>query len=125
MKTAVVLVLAIAAQAAGNVFLAIGMRAAGAHADWLTGAAMASHDPNIWIGSALLLAFFILCSAALSWADLSFVLPATAAGYVLNVAAARYVLHEEVSTARWIGSILIVIGVYFVSRSSPSTAGAA
>jgi drug/metabolite transporter (DMT)-like permease len=133
MKTAVVLTIAILAQAVGNVFLTRGMKAAavttaasaggvaGAVAHALDAASEAAQRPEVWIGTVLLVAFFALCSAALSWADVSFVLPATAAGYVLNVAAGKYLLHEDVTPARWIGSVIIVLGVIFVSRSGERT----
>ena len=58
----------------------------------------------------LLIVFFALYSAALSWADLSFVLPATAFGYVLNVAAGYYFLNETVSPIRWAGAVIITAG---------------
>ena len=133
MKTAVVLTLAIAAQAVGNVFLTRGMKAVAATAAMnggnVTGALSQALDvaseavqrPEVWIGTVLLIVFLALCSAALSWADVSFVLPATAAGYVLNVAAGRYFLHEDVTTARWLGASIIMLGVVFVSRSGERT----
>jgi len=71
----------------------------------------------VWLGTALLIVFFVLYSAALSWADLSFVLPATAFGYVLNVAAGHYFLNESVTPTRWAGSVVITLGVFLVSRS--------
>ena len=133
MKTAIVLTLAILAQAAGNVLLARGMRAvAAAQATRVDGAmpavwqaldvaSEAAQRPEVWIGTVLLIAFLALCSAALSWADVSFVLPVTAAGYVLNVAAGRYLLHEVVTPARWVGALIIMLGVVFVSRSGGRT----
>lgn len=132
MKTAVVLTLAILAQAVGNVFLTRGMKAVAAtvatHAGTpsalsqaLDVASEAALRPDVWLGTVLLIVFFALCSAALSWADVSFVLPATAAGYVLNVAAGRYFLHEDVTSARWLGALVIMLGVVFVSRSGERT----
>jgi drug/metabolite transporter (DMT)-like permease len=137
MKTAAVLLIAIVAQAAGNVFLTRGMKAVASTANpapgGLTGtlwqslnvALQAMQSPEVWIGTLLLIVFFALYSAALSWADLSFVLPATAFGYVLNVAAGHYFLNEEVTRARWLGSLIITLGVVFVSRSGERTAPAA
>ncbi|HKQ06969.1 MAG TPA: EamA family transporter [Blastocatellia bacterium] len=133
MKTAAILIIAIFAQAAGNVFLTRGMKsvATTAPADGglmsvvsqsLHVALQAMQSPEIWAGTLLLIVFFALYSAALSWADLSFVLPATAFGYVLNVAAGHYFLNEEVTRARWIGSIIITLGVVCVSRSGERTA---
>jgi len=133
MKTAAVLIIAIVAQAAGNVFLTRGMKAVAATATGdgsglmntisqsLHAALQAAKSPEVWAGTLLLIVFFALYSAALSWADLSFVLPATAFGYVLNVAAGHYFLNEEVTKARWIGSLIITLGVVCVSRSGERT----
>ncbi|MBI3650429.1 MAG: EamA family transporter [Acidobacteria bacterium] len=120
MKTAVVLILAIVAQVAGNILLSKGMHNlddAGFMATLLQG----MQNPMIWLGIGLLAAFFALYTAALSWADLSFILPATSFGYVLNVACAKYFLHEQVSPLRWLGAVIICVGVAFVSRSEIKT----
>jgi drug/metabolite transporter (DMT)-like permease len=126
MKTATVLILAIVSQAMGNVYLAKAMKtitlaSAGAGDDLIATAARAVTNPVLWLGTLLLVVFFVLYSAALSWADLSFVLPATAFGYVLNVAAGHYFLNESVSPTRWAGSVIITFGVFLVSRSGIRT----
>jgi drug/metabolite transporter (DMT)-like permease len=123
MKTASVLIIAIVSQAIGNVYLTKAMKAvttAGTD-DLISTALRAAGNPTLWLGTALLIVFFALYSAALSWADLSFVLPATAFGYVLNVAAGHYFLNESVSPARWAGSAIITLGVFLVSRSGVQT----
>ena len=131
MKTAVVLITAIVAQALGDVFLTKGMKAieslesGGPASDSVSQVIhiglQAIQSPMVWVGTLLLIVFFALFSAALSWADLSFVLPATAFGYVLNVAAGSYFLGESVSNRRWIGAAIITLGVLFVSRSGERT----
>jgi drug/metabolite transporter (DMT)-like permease len=124
MKTATVLIVAIISQAIGNVYLTKAMKAvtsAGAGDDLMSTVLRAAGNPTLWLGTALLIVFFALYSAALSWADLSFVLPATAFGYVLNVAAGHYFLNEAVSPARWAGSAIITLGVFLVSRSGVRT----
>ena len=130
MKTATVLIIAIVAQAAGDVFLTKGMKSITSlevSGSGLFGsqvlhiAVQALQNPMVWIGTLLLIVFFALFSAALSWADLSFVLPATAFGYVLNVAAGYYFLNETVSARRWAGAAIITLGVLFVSRSGHRT----
>src|SRR5262249_42209101 len=126
MKTAVVLVLAIVAQAIGDVFLTRGMKALpsidpGDAAGLLNLFVHGLQSPALWIGTVMLIVFFALYSAALSWADLSFVLPATAFGYVLNVACGYYFLQETISSRRWIASLVITIGVVLVSRSGSRT----
>ena len=122
MKTAVVLLVAMLAQAGGGVYLSRGMRlitaANGIEESYMVG--LISHgltSPVIWLGIGLLGVFFVLYAAALSWADLSFVLPATAFGYVLNVACGYYFLHEAVTPSRWLGALCICLGVVCVSRS--------
>jgi drug/metabolite transporter (DMT)-like permease len=52
---------------------------------------------------------------ALSWADLTYVLPATSIGYVLLALIAKFVLHEEVTLLRWLGIFLIAVGVSLVA----------
>lgn len=78
---------------------------------------------NVWIvgGILLLLAFFAAYMTALSWADLTYVLPATSLGYVLLALIAKFVLHEQVSTLRWVGIGLIAIGVSFVASGPELT----
>jgi bacterial/archaeal transporter family protein len=51
----------------------------------------------------------------LSWADLSFAVPATSLIYVFSTLGARFILHEKVTRARWAGSVLIGIGVALTS----------
>ena len=131
MKTAVVLISAIVAQALGDVLLTKGMKAiealeandAASSSFWQVWhiGLQALQSPTVWLGTLLLIVFFALFSAALSWADLSFVLPATAFGYVLNVAAGFYFLSEKVSNRRWAGALIITLGVLCVSRSGVST----
>ncbi len=80
----------------GNVCLARGMRAFGAvtRSNWPLLGAMAS--PWIVAGIVLLIVFFCSYLTALSWADLTYVLPATAIGYVLTAFLAHLFLHEGV-----------------------------
>jgi len=72
---------------------------------------------NPWVagGILLLLAFFAAYMSSLSWADLTYVLPATSMGYVVLALMARFVLHEHISPLRWTGIILISAGVGFVA----------
>ena|ERR1044072_1978663 len=120
MKTAVVLFLSIVAQVAGNILLSKGMHAVTGD-NFMATVLSAAQNPTIWLGTFLLCIFFGLYSAAMSWADLSFIVPATSFGYVLNVACAKYFLNEQVSLTRWTGAFIICIGVAFVSRSELKT----
>ncbi len=115
-KTFGVLFPAILAQAAGNVFVSMSMRAVGGHA-WLDLIPMAAGSPTLWLGTSLLIVSFLLFAAALSWADLSFVIPTVSIEVAVNVAFASCFLHETVSLTRWMGVLLISIGVVLVVRS--------
>jgi drug/metabolite transporter (DMT)-like permease len=122
MKTALVLTLAILAQAAGATLLSKEMRQLASFDGSLFSLLLqVLADPTFWLGTALLIAFFLLYAASLSWADLSFVLPATSFGYVVNVAFAHYFLNEPISGMRWVGTLLISVGVVVVSRSGVRT----
>jgi uncharacterized membrane protein len=77
--------------------------------------------PWIGCGIALLIAFFSSYLTALSWADLTFVLPATAFGNVIVALLARFWLHEPISLERWAGIVLITIGVGFVAQGPSRT----
>jgi uncharacterized membrane protein len=120
MKTATVLILAILAQVAGNILLSKGMHGIAGENLWAI-VSQVAQNPMIWLGILFLGMFFALYTSALSWADLSFILPATSFGYVLNVACAKYFLNEEVSLTRWLGAIIICVGVAVVSRSEIKT----
>lgn len=78
-------------------------------------------NPWIILGIACLAGFFYSYLTALSWADLSFVLPATALGYVVTTVLSRYFLHEHVSLWRWSGVLLISAGVGLVTRGPSLT----
>ena len=68
----------------------------------------------IWLGIALMTVAFFALLAVLSWAQVSFVVPATAANYVVGAAGARFLLKERVSQARWAGLVLVAAGVALV-----------
>jgi multidrug transporter EmrE-like cation transporter len=72
-------------------------------------------NPWILLGIFFLLGFFASYMTALSWADLTYVLPATSIGYVLLALIAKFVLHEQVTLLRWIGILLIAVGVSLVA----------
>jgi drug/metabolite transporter (DMT)-like permease len=76
-----------------------------------------------WIvgGIVLLLGFFASYLTALSWADLTFVLPATSLGYAVVAVLSKFWLHEQISVARWIGVLLITAGVGFVTQGPAYT----
>jgi drug/metabolite transporter (DMT)-like permease len=77
--------------------------------------------PWIAAGIALLIGFFASYLTALSWADLTYVLPATAFGNVIVALLSRFWLHEPISPTRWAGILLITVGVGFVAHGPSRT----
>jgi len=68
----------------------------------------------MWMGVGLMaLAFFSLLTV-LSWAEVSFVVPATAANYIVGAFGAKLLLKEQVSKTRWAGMLLVAVGVTLV-----------
>lgn len=132
MKTAVVLIICILANSFGNLFLTIGMRridaAVPAGESWLRHTAgHVVSDPWMIAGVILLIVFLSSYLTALSWADLSFVLPATAPAYIFSALLAQHYLNEKISPLRWAGTALIVAGTVLVAHSgdkSSATKGA-
>jgi drug/metabolite transporter (DMT)-like permease len=80
----------------------------------------ATLNPWVACGILFLIAYFSSYMAALSWADLTYVLPATSLGYVLVALIAWIGFHEAISATRWLGIVLITAGVGFVA-AGPST----
>jgi drug/metabolite transporter (DMT)-like permease len=102
--------------ASGDSMLSHGMKQTGSiPLNHLRGVIFAVLNPWVAIGILLLLAFFATYMTALSWADLTYVLPATSLGYVLLALVAKFILHEHVSPLRWLGIALITGGVGFIA----------
>jgi drug/metabolite transporter (DMT)-like permease len=75
----------------------------------------------IWLGIVSMILFLAALMLVLSWADFSYVLPATAAMYAVVPLLGHFVLGERVTSLRWAGVALICAGVLFVARTPPST----
>jgi drug/metabolite transporter (DMT)-like permease len=106
----------------GDCLLARGMKQlGGASLHNLSGLLLTVLNPWVAAGILLLLAFFASYMAALSWADLTYVLPATSLGYVLVALVARFSFHEQISPMRWLGIALIAGGVGIVAAGPSVT----
>jgi drug/metabolite transporter (DMT)-like permease len=108
----------------GNAFLREGMNHTGAPAAWtLHGLARffgrAFESGDLWFGVGLLALFFICYMLVLSWADYSYVLPASAVSYVVVGFIGSVVLGEHVPIERWIGIAFICAGAVVVGRTLP------
>lgn len=77
--------------------------------------------PLVAVGVVSLVLSLLARMALLSLADLTYVLPVTAIGYVLNVVLGRVFLHETVSYHRWLGTFLIFLGAALVAPAAGNT----
>jgi drug/metabolite transporter (DMT)-like permease len=102
-KTRILACVVILSNVFGNLLLSLGLRG-----DFFV-------NPWIVLGVSLLILWMLARMTLLSWADLTYVLPVTALGYVLTAVVARMFLGEQVSPARWAGIALIIAGVSMVS----------
>jgi uncharacterized membrane protein len=104
----------------GNLFLTWGLRHGAAE---LTASPLsflrAIFNPWVSLGICLLILWLLSKMFLLSWADLSYVLPVTASGYVLTAVLSRLFLGEQVNMARWAGTLLIMAGVILVGIGNP------
>jgi uncharacterized membrane protein len=117
-----VLVTVMVTASLGDALLSRGMTQVGAidldHLGTLFGALL---NLNVIVGIILLIGFFASYMTALSWADLTFVMPATAFGNVLVALLGRFWLHEHLSLSRWIGILLLTSAVGFVANGPART----
>jgi multidrug transporter EmrE-like cation transporter len=125
-KTYVLLFLEVLFGALGNTLFDKGMKQIGAlgfasAAEIWAGALRTFTSGTIWLGVLCMLLFIVCHMLVLSWADFSFVMPFSAISYALVPLFAFLWFGEHVLPARWLAIALIVLGVFLVSRTPPST----
>src|SRR5262249_15608387 len=124
-RTYRLLILTLLLRPVGNLSLAWGMRHfAKALAIDPAPYLQAMLSPFVAIGIVTLILAQLTRMALLSLADLSFVLPATASGYIFSAMLGRVFLSEHVSSGQWLGTLLIAAGIALVGttpvRSNPA-----
>jgi len=125
-KTHLLVVLMVVFSSVGDVLLSKGMKQIGSvsvASPALLAAAFVHTVTNrmIWLGIGSFLLFFVCYMLVLSWADYSYVMPASAFGYVLVPLLGYAVLGEAVTSTRWAGVAFICLGVTLVGRTPPRT----
>jgi drug/metabolite transporter (DMT)-like permease len=124
-KTLFMVLLMVVCANAGDLLLAKGMKQLGpVRISWpgIWHALLSTiQNSTIWVGILFLIGFTLCYMTAVSWADYSYVMPAGAFGYAVNTMLAVVVLHEVVNAQRWVGVVLIVLGVLLVGQTHPST----
>jgi drug/metabolite transporter (DMT)-like permease len=71
----------------------------------------------MWIGIAMMTVAFFALLAALSFENVSFVVPVTALSYAAGAVGAVLFLRERISVQRWIGVLIVCAGVTIVLLS--------
>ena len=112
----------------GNVMLGRGMKGIGPvnlknFSDGLLVAGRVLSSPYIWMGIASLIGFMIVHMLLLTWADYSYVQPATSLSYATVALLSYFLLGEVVTPLRWLGIAVICFGVFIVGRTAPRTTG--
>ena len=120
MKTALLLAILSLCGALGDVSLAKGMKQVGALPTLRPGALLVlgskmARNGAVLVGLLSLIAAFLTFVVLLSWADLSFIVPATSLHFVLATLGAKWILQEHISRVRWFGTILVGLGVALLS----------
>jgi drug/metabolite transporter (DMT)-like permease len=126
LKTSILILIMVSVAPLGDMFLGKGMKQVGRMTSWAPADLFrfffrAFTSGTIWLGIGLLLAFFIAYLLVLSWADYSYVLPASSISSLLIALLAHFVLHETVRPIRWAGVALVSLGVFVVGRTHPRT----
>jgi drug/metabolite transporter (DMT)-like permease len=130
LKTLPLIILSVLLGPLGNVLLGKGMKGLGSpHSrsllDFLPLIYHGMLSPVLWLGVACLLAFFLVHMLLLTWADYSYVQPATSLSYATVAILSYLLLGELVSPLRWSGIALICFGVFIVGRTAPNTTAVA
>jgi drug/metabolite transporter (DMT)-like permease len=125
-KTFVLILLMVVFGPVGDVLVSKGMKQVGAISSWTPAAVLslfirAFTSPFVWMGIGFLLAFFVSYVLVLSWADYSFVQPASAVGYAVVALLGWLMLGEVVTSLRWAGVLTICLGVFLIGRTPPRT----
>jgi uncharacterized membrane protein len=124
LKTKLLTLFVVATNVLGNVSMSWGMK----HQNAELGLSPLAYirlifSPWVLLGTMLLVLWLLSRMTLLGWADLSYVLPVTAIGYVLTAVSGKYFLGEEISYQGWAGTGLIVAGIVLVGMTQPNTTG--
>jgi drug/metabolite transporter (DMT)-like permease len=126
LKTYLLILLMVVFGPLGDVLLSKGMKRIGAFTSWapvnLLHFFLATFRSTlVWIGIGSLFSFFVAYILVLSWADLSYVQPASSAAYGVVALLGYLMLRETVTPTRWAGIVVICLGVFIVGHTPPRT----
>lgn len=125
-KTYILILLIVIFGPLGNLLLGKGMKRLGMIAAWTPAevgrfVVFVLRSELVWLGIGSLLVFFVAYALVLSWADYSYVQPASAFAYGTAALLGHFVLGEVVSALQWTGIAIICTGVFVVGLTPPRT----
>ena len=125
-RVLVAMTIAAAAAAFGQIFVRQGMQQVGSLEQYAPMAlisyfSQSAINPYVMIGTVLNAVFYALFLAALSWTDVTVVLPMTALEFGMAAILAVMILKEAVPTLRWAGIVLIIAGVILITIAGHET----
>ncbi len=121
-KLLIILLIGLGFEAVGVVCLSRGLKQVGevqsvSAGEVLRVAKSGLTNGNILLGVLFEAIFFGALLVLMSKSEVSFIWPLTSLGFVLTTIAAKWVLREEVSSLRWGGVLLIVLGAALITYS--------
>ena len=125
-KTAVLLLIMVLFGSMGDILLSKGMKQFGAinvtsARSLAAGSVHTITNGTIWLGIGSLLLYFVCYLLVLSWADYSFVQPASSAAYGVVALLGYLLLGEAISPLHLCGIAMICAGVFVVGRTPTRT----
>ncbi|HKN61921.1 MAG TPA: EamA family transporter [Candidatus Acidoferrales bacterium] len=110
----------------GDLLMSKGMRRIGTAPSWNPAALLhygfqVFASPIIWLGTLAMIGYFIAYTVVLTWADYSYVQPASALTSGMAALLGRYVLGETVTPLRWAGIAIVCLGVLIIGYTPPRT----
>jgi uncharacterized membrane protein len=129
-KTVVALIVVIVTGSLGSVCLRVGMKHDVIHFSLAPDVLLQEFhgfvaNAWVWLGIVLRAISGIAFLCLLSWADYSYVNPAASSAYIITVLFGWLMLGELVPASRWIGTLLITLGVLFIGLTPANTTGQA
>jgi hypothetical protein len=127
LKTFFLLLLMVFFGPLGDVLLSKGMKELGPIPNWSLGElghlffAIFFTSGVIWLGILCLIGFFLAYTLVLTWADYSFVQPASSFSYGVVALLGHFMLGEVIKPLRWAGILVICCGVLIVGHTPPRT----
>src|SRR5258708_7324436 len=117
LKTYILILFMVLFAPLGNVLLSKGMKGVGSANNWELGDLLhilvsVLSSGYIGMGIACLLAFFVAYMLVLTWADYSYVQPASSFSYAVVAVLSYFLLGESVPPRRWAGILVSCVGLF-------------